>query len=214
MNTDPQHWPVQIFNWLSSQHFSQLTAAEQTTVLACMSETEYNNLHAAAKAIGQYKTPPKNHTAGSRQFLLEAFDKQHSPADKRRLYHNPGIWQAAAALLLLVCGWMCAQLIQASQFQAPAVALADTVYINQEVKGATVQLHDTIYVYKTRYMRDSAIATTQPALYNGEQQHSFFSNEADRQFLDVTRLDSIYGTPRGNSMKDDSLILRYGVSAL
>lgn len=214
MNTDPQHWPEEIFNRLATHSFGKLTASEQASVLACMSEADYNSLHHATAAFNQVRTQGLQKAPDTKHALLTAFDKKYTRNGVWVQFTNPRIWQAAAAIVLLLSGWMCAQLIQAGQLQVPTSVLADTVYIKQEIKSKAEQLHDTVYIYKTRYMPTSNQSAARAERQEQYGQHTYTFGDAGEPAFDVNNLDSILGTPRGSSMKDDSLILRYGVSTL
>ena len=208
MNKNTENMPTEIFDWLQTSDFKSLVKDQQKQVLLYFSEEEFNAMHLAADALKMVNSQNNSRGEGlSKAALLERFDKQHTKIVY--FYKQPVFyWQAAAMFLLLLSGWLFYRTYDIkTSLSDRAVASTDTIYVNRDVKSEPEIIHDTVYRYKM----------IKEARKQREELHVSNSSESTQdnhlnyiQAIDLKEIHNAANSIRRNSMKDDSLLKKYG----
>lgn len=211
MKTNPENIPAHIYDLAERFRFADLGEQDRKNVLEYVDENTYNDLHMAAVAIRQsiVKTPAPGKNQ-RRQQLLTVFDAHN---EKRPvvipLWKQPvALWKVAAVVVLLLTGWTSVFIGMKKEPEKNLVASVDTVYVTKEVPSEPVKIHDTVYVerYKKNDEKKAVphINPVSPANGTMTPVQTDFINAAG-----VESLNNRPNQPKGNSMKDDTLLKKY-----
>jgi hypothetical protein len=214
MSFSPEQIPNHIFDWLETVDFENLPAEKQEEVKAWLSADEYQEMRQTLVAIKASKVNSTNLSGNRKARLMEHFDTVH-PKRKtpvtRTLY-----WQMAAGFLLLLCGGLLFQKWQVSQEKSPVMAaIRDTVFLVKNAAPEMVRVHDTVYLSvpsaeKTASVQTVAGRKIQDSFNRNTTPSSAYAAVSDtRLVLPVETMESSRNDPKGNSMKDDSLLRKY-----
>jgi len=208
MNINFEKLPTRIFDWIETSSFEHLTHSQQKEILTYFSVEEYNEMHRTfldLKSASLTNNSEENHQRKSA--LLDHFDKYHSVKQTR----YPGtlmVWQAAAILLLMLSGGLFYRIFDLKKDSTfEQVATTDTVYVTREVAQAPEIIHDTVFRYKETK--------------SAGQKDSYSSSKISLETKDLEsigemeiqphlELENLTNAPKGNSMKDDSLLRKFG----
>ena len=210
-----EHLPSEIFDWIETKAYSKLTDEQKQLVLKHLSEADYTQLFQAAESLKTSINFESMDDTNSKNLLLSHFNKHHKTA---KLVSLPGkrlvIWQAAAAVLFLVSGWLGYQLVDfKTQTISEQVAMVDTVYVDREVKTPADVIHDTVILYK--YLnRKSAENTVNTPAKETTKPSELPLNSGEMQVMSLEELNNTANKRRHNSMKDDSLLKKFGFVAM
>lgn len=212
MNSNFENIPSIIFDWMETLSFSELSETQKKNVLTYFSEETYQELHLAGeKAKHAYHASAVSEDFPSKRVLLEHFDRHHQ-LRKPMGASSKGLlfWQAAAILLMMLSGGLFYRFIDLKKSMgSQTVAAVDTVYVTKEVTSDPLVVFDTIYLYKEQ---------TKTAVVKSTQNHniavSILNPLSDGEEQQNTSLGELNTKPRGSSMKDDSLLKKFGYVSL
>jgi hypothetical protein len=214
MSFSPEQIPNHIFDWLETVDFENLSAEKQEEVKAWLSADEYQEMRHTLVAIKASKVNSANLTGSRKARLMEHFDTVYP--NKKTAVTKIHFWQMAAGFLLLLCGGLLFQKWQVSPEKSPVMAaIRDTVYLVKNAAPEMVRVHDTVYLAvpsaeKTASVQ-TVVRTKNPNSFNrNTTPSSAYTAVADtRLVLPVESVESSRNDPKGNSMKDDSLLRKY-----
>lgn len=207
-----------VFDWIKRTAYAGLSETQKKEVTPFFSPEEYDELHLAARLIGEAtgnKTDRKQHL---KQEALAAFDRRHPQAHKPQLVRlMPAVWKAAAVFLAIGLPLSMYWLIKGSN---PALTnhlddKTDTVYIERLVTEKPVKVYDTVYIVKeeqanpVKHNRRAA----QPVKARMPETLSRVQG-GELQIQSIEKLDAIPNKLKRNSIHDDSLLNHYGFVTL
>ena len=214
MSFSPEHIPNHIFDWLETVDFENLPAEKQEEVKAWLSADEYQEMRQTLVAIKASKVNSANLTGSRKARLMEHFDTVYP--NKKTTVTKIHYWQMAAGFLLLLCGGLLFQKWQVSPEKSPVMAaIRDTVFLVKNAAPEMVRVHDTVYlsvpsVKKTASVQTVAGRKTNDSPNRNTTPSSAYAAVSDtRLVLPVESVESSRNDPKGNSMKDDSLLRKY-----
>jgi len=207
MNIDFEKTPAVLFDWVETFSFEQLNPAQQKEVLVHLSEEAYNEMHRTSIDLKSASALWNDDFSDRKELLLVHFDRHH----KQELgFKGHMIWQAAAVLLLMLSGWLFYQVFDLKKEPViKQMASIDTVYVDREVTSSPEVVHDTVYRYKKLQNNDRESAY-QIEITEKEE----IAPLNDMIAVPVLELENFNTTPKGNSMKDDSLLKKFGFVAM
>ncbi len=206
MNKPEENIPTEIFDWINNYSFHNLSAAQQSQVIIWFSPDTYNQIHLAAKQAS-YNQEWQARKAAIKDQLLYQFEAKN----KSKVWYKKTIpwWQAAAAILV-IAGIFTTQLLkQQTAVKENLLAFTDTIYLEKLVASEPIYIYDTVYQKETKNVNQSPVGQqkqTEKAMEN-------FKNTAlPNQVLvqSIHTLESTSNQIKGNSLKDDTLLLTYG----
>jgi hypothetical protein len=214
MSFSPEHIPNHIFDWLETVDFENLPAEKQEEVKTWLSADEYQEMRLTLVVIKASKVNSANLTGSRKARLMEHFDTVYP--NKKTAVTKIHYWQMAAGFLLLLCVGLLFQKWQVSPEKSPVMAaIRDTVYLVKNAAPEMVRVHDTVYLAvpsaeKTASVQ-TVVRTKNPNSFNrNTTPSSAYTAVADtRLVLPVESVESSRNDPKGNSMKDDSLLRKY-----
>ncbi len=200
MNLNIEELPDWLYNLLCHKAYEELDSSEKERVNAWMEEETYTDFR---EIIRMGRVEESND--GRKEALLAAFDARPTVLWKR---HVP-LWQAAAALVLLLCVswvflWIGKPEVREKVVYIDSIKL-DTVYIEKP--------SDTFYIEKPVNIYIPQSQSPVPLVRH---------ESPARQAAPVTgihvvrpdKADSMLNTLRGGSMQDDSLRRRFSFVTL
>jgi len=211
MKNKPENIPAGIFDWILSIPFEKLTSAQKAEVLLHLDEKMYDELHATAMGItGTVNIPVAKGKPASKNILLEKFDAHHRQKKGVVVFmRRPvALWKAAAIVVLVLSAWLYFYTPEKKENPGQLVAQVDTVYVTKEITTEPVKIHDTIYITKyasTKNKKDTAIKS-QTTVVNND---ALPVNQNNAGIIPVEALGNKQNQPRGNSMKDDTLLKKF-----
>lgn len=214
MSFSPEQIPNHIFDWLETVDFENLPAEKQEEVKAWLSADEYQEMRQTLVAIRASKVNSTNLSGNRKARLMEHFDTVY-PKQKTAV---TGIlfWQMAAGFLLLLCGGLLFQKWQVSPEKSPVMAaIRDTVFMVKNSAPEMVRVHDTVYLSvpsgEKAASAHTVARTKRPDSFNRNSTPSptYAAVSDTRLVLPVETMESSRNDPKGNSMKDDSLLRKY-----
>ncbi len=211
MNTDFEKVPAVIFDWIKTKSFEDLTHSQKKDVLTYLSEEKYKEMYLAYLRIKPVSGSGNFvQELQSKNILLKHFDKRY-PKEK-----NAGngssqktllFWQAAAVFLMLLSGALFYNFMDLKKsLSSQPVASADTVYVTKEITTGTSVVYDTIYKYIESYSNAGSTTHVEEVIFENEDLQPL----NDGGYQPSIDLDNIDIRPRGSSMKDDSLLRKFG----
>lgn len=208
MNINFEKTPNTLFDWAEKFSFEDLNDLQRKEVLLYLSEEDYTSIYEASKGL---KVILKQSAAGShpekKKKLLSHFDAIHTRKKQIRI-KTVAAWQAAAIVLMVLSGWLFYKVFDLQRADTTfQVASADTVYVTKEISAQPEYIHDTIYLYK-----ESSSSSKENSLVNPAASSDCDKTKSFPQPL--REHNGSASTPRGNSMKDDSLLKKFGFVAM
>ena len=212
MNRNLEQVPAIIFDWLESQDFLKLNTSQQDEVLKYFSRDEYEEMRKSFLDIKLAFIPNNAVIDSNRQHvLLTHFDKHNA---YKKVLTPLFIWRAAALLLLLLSGGLFYKLLtMKNAIVNTQVVLADTVYVNKEIKSAPEIIHDTLYITKRMFSKKR---NTRKLNYFGANNNLLNKpiTVTDITTMGLKDLNNRANRIRSTSMKDDSLFKKHGFVSL
>lgn len=210
MKNNFENIPSGIFDWIMMYAFDELTATQQAEVLQYLDRETYNDMYATVTGMAGLKNiPAANGKMHKKQVLLESYDTHHQ--SKKGfvwfMHTSVALWKAAAIVVLLLSGWVYFYMAGKKENPDQLVAKVDTVYVTKEIPVEPVKVHDTIYItkYATKNKKDTAFKIQVPVMHNG----TLPVNETTPGIVPVETLENRTNQPKGNSMKDDTLLKKF-----
>lgn len=214
MKTNQQETPEIIFDWINTSPFDGLETHQQKQVLEYFTADEYNEMHEAAVLMAPAVKPVEPaRKAEIKKNLLEKFDAKHHKPVIVALWKKPvALWKAAAILVIALTGWTFIYSSGKKHVQPDSLmARVDTVYVTKEVKTEPTKVHDTIYVVREgKQQKKNIEIVAQPVGITITPEPGIGQTGT----VTITSLENIPNIPRGNSMKDDTLLKKYGFVTL
>ena len=214
MSFSPEQIPNHIFDWLETVDFENLPAEKQEEVKAWLSADEYQEMRQTLVAIKASKVNSTNLSGNRKARLMEHFDTVY-PKQKTEVT-KIHYWQMAAGFLLLLCGGLLFQKWQVSPEKSPVMAaIRDTVFLVKNSAPEMVRVHDTVYLSVPSGEKTATVQTVAGRkTYNSPiristRSNSYAAVSDNRLVLPVETMESSRNDPKGNSMKDDSLLRKY-----
>jgi hypothetical protein len=212
MEVNPENIPAHVFDWIGTFAFNELNTQQKEEAGAYLTEQQYNALHAAARGVKVVATESFRAGAGRKASLLDRFDEHHASVNPlRRVMLRPvALWKVAS--LFILGGISGAFLLQAKPPVTDGVGTTrhDTVYVNREVLSPSEKIHDTVYILGQQVpARDVSV---RPPTASAPKGATFDTDIQDPGSINVITLrdyERKQNGPRGNSMKDDSLLRSY-----
>lgn len=210
MRTNPENIPAIIYEWLKAASFAELEKAQQEEVVRHMNADEFDELHFThVSLVKTASSTPSANREKIKMLLLEHFDHKQTRQHKLLFLNKPvALWKAAAAVLLLLTGWLLFYLAGKKENSPQLAARTDTVYVIKKIPAEPVKIYDTVYV--TKYVQSSKKEDRykEDASPNGSM--NVHDNYEPMHIVSVRELDNASNQPKGNSIKDDTLIKKFG----
>ncbi|PBQ34160.1 hypothetical protein CNR22_21100 [Sphingobacteriaceae bacterium] len=210
MNINFEKTPNTVFDWAEKLSYTELSNLQKKQVLLYMSEEDYTGIYETSKGVKiLLKRAPEVANTGRKNALLNHFDVNYSRKKQAR-FKTIIAWQAAAVILMLISGWLFYRVFDLQKADSVLqVASTDTVYVTKEISAEPEHIHDTVYLYKesakSAFKENSVIDSSQSAI----------SGKLNTlESLPVVEQKNVSGLPKGNSMKDDSLLKKFGFVAM
>ncbi len=196
--------PNHIFEQIEKQNFDRLTNEEKREVLVYFSQEEYNELRQASLDIKSAGIP-RPEMEQLKKAALAFYDSRHS----QKIKPAPLLlWQAAAVVLLLLCGWLFYMWSKTGiQKTSLPVAVHDTIYVQQPQLINTV--HDTLTVIRTSKLNTSDMQVPQ-----ADAKPVSAPANGSVEILTLEEHRKISASAPGNCMKNDSLLRKFGFVSL
>lgn len=210
MNIDFEKLPAVLFDWIEKFSFKQLSASQQKEVLFYFSEEEYNEVHQTFLNIKSASENNQEKNTERKSALLDHFDKHHGKI-RNSTFSNVMAWQAAAILLLMLSGWLFYQVFDLKKNPyVEQIAAVDTVYVTKEIASQSEIIHDTVYRIK------EVVKNRESYFYPKEQvlQAEEAELPGESETFPMLDLENLNSAQKGNSMKDDSLLRKFGFVAM
>lgn len=206
MNIDFEKMPAVVFDWLEKFSFEELNHFQQKEVLAYFSAEEYDEIYATVKDLRSTTRPEVETRSSRKETILGHFDQHQSLKKGRGETRRVLVWQAAAVFLMMLSGWLFYQVFDLNKDPGmQQVAVKDTVYVEKEIRAEAEIIHDTVYRYKERQSTSSAVQEESDEI---ERENPETIGELD--ITPLIELENIGNNAKGNSMKDDSLLRKFG----
>jgi len=214
MNSNPENIPNQIFDWINSLSFQDLTEEKQRLVLLHFTEDEYSDMHLVASGIRSSISTQK---LDRKELLMIHFDCVQKSRQKFSL--SPYGWKIAAGLLLLLCsGLLYNQFNLNPEKPIEASVIRDTILLMKNVASDPIRITDTIFIVKNSKPKSSKSTnpkSLQLAINSKHDPEFEFSITRVRQLgVKLETLNRLSNKPKGNTMKDDSLLRKYSFVTL
>lgn len=210
MKNSAEQIPAFIFDWLEQHSFEALTPGQQKEVLLYLTADAYRELHLAARSVKSAgiatQAPGK---ANRKQMLLDRFDSIH--ARPRPFVKRVGallLWKAAAVFFFFVSGGIGFYALR-HQGSPMVSVIRDTVYVNEAKASAPLKVYDTVYVYNQETGEQQKGAASPPLQVSRSRHYTSLPASDDIHVLSIEEMESLPNTPRGNSLKDDSIARKY-----
>lgn len=219
-------FPERVWECLNEMPFDTLEENDRILVLSCMSKEEYDKMHVSiqlARTLSLQEREGRKRPVGRKAELTHVFDAHHAvprfskdaPGKSRELY----FWRVAAALLLLLCGYLCYERQDTSKTPTVLSAVSDTVIRIRE-KVVTRVIHDTFLMAvssgvhtadKKAFRKAVSASSLRPRTAVRRERTVVLS---DVYIVTPTSLDNRVNGIRGNRRKDDSLAERFATVSL
>jgi len=214
MEDHAEHIPAIVFDWLEKYDFHRLNASQQLEALRYFTEEEYRQMHLAVSRVKSMNNPALADREHIKQTLLGRFDsKYHAQRPAVHLLSTPvALWKAAAACVVIgfaLLGYH----ISNKEVHTLTETVADTIYVTREVIAAPQRVYDTVYIDRPVESHQARAA----APHSNNPSHGGMPaapTAGDISVLHIGELENTSNTPRGNSMKDDTLHRKYGFVTL
>ncbi len=207
MNTDKQHIPNGVFDFVEQYTFAQLTKVQQQEVLQWFDEATYELMHEAALQVKQVIP-----TVSPKELLLSRFDQKYKNNFASVISMPIALWKAA--IFFIVTGFLALgynHFYPVTDISNRVAALTDTVFIaNQmlETEGMKNKIHDTVYINgaaKNETPYPSHMLSTKP-VRNSWGKRVKAPQFSDLNIVTIDEWGSTANKPKGNTIEKDSLI--------
>lgn len=208
--------PTHIYDWIEHISYEGLTAEQKQEVLQHLDKDEYTQLHLAAVETKQFfATKAEVNTTDIFAALTHKFDEKYEKKSTPILLPLR-LWQAAAAVLLLVVGYLGFLLVKNPSINngTQTVVQRDTVYIENQLPAKEIRIYDTVFIklpsaggvkQANTAMADS-FATTDFGTYTGA-----FDGLGT---LSITDKDAPQNAIKNQSIEGDTFIREFGFVTL
>lgn len=220
MNHAPEHAPAEVFDWLETHRFQDLTTDQQKVVLTFFSEDEYLEFSQVVRAL---KDGSATANAQSRirikQELLNRFDALHPPTDARTLEKAAIWWRAAAVGLLLISSVLTLLLARRSTSDPTSMLTkTDTLYLVKRVASAPEKVYDTVWIQAANPQKsnpkrnpDTLLAISDSPTFQPGPPWKMLE---ETPVVSLKNMGSQANRPKHNSMHDDTLLRRFSFVTL
>lgn len=204
-----EHIPNHLFDLLNQKDFHELTAEEQTSVLAYMDEHTYASMRKASVFSRQFFEEEESVTVHPKQLqqLLKKVEAKQL-AEPTIVWNKPvALWKVAAMFFLLGGGWLIFILANKNQVVRTAyITQLDTVFVEKEMPAE--KIHDTVYIeYERKQQRQQHRHEELPTEHSSlPVQEVNIPAMSDVNIVRIKEKDEPVNNSKGNSIKDDSLI--------
>lgn len=208
MNINFEKTPNSIFDWSEKFSFAELSDLQKKEVLLYLSEEDYTGMYETSKGLKVLLKQSSHATIyTNKNKLLDHFDATHKNR-KHLKFKIVMAWQAAALVLMVLSGWLFYRVFDLQKADTTLqVASKDTIYVTKEISAQPEYIHDTVYLYKESGRSSKDNSTENPTLSSdSDKTKSFPQSPRER--------NGSASVPRGNSMKDDSLLKKFGFVAM
>lgn len=208
MKNNPEEIPANIFDWLHLLTFEELDYSQKEEVLAHFTAEEYNQFHATFLSMkDSVEKETSSRKKKLRDDLLLHFDEINAVNEndeKQTSFFSKKIdlWKAAAVFFLFCFSFVLAFFLKSNKtIETGLLSNKDTVFVTKNVIGPTLQIHDTVYIYKTSEEKNK---TTQ------EERVSFASDEFNiyddsLNTISIEDFENSSNEHKGNSLRKDTL---------
>lgn len=221
MNTNPEHFPKELFDWIETFPFEALSLEQQIIVQQYISEEEYNDMHLASNEITNsiQHTVRKENIKGQ---LLQHFD-QHYPNQKVSFSVSKSYaWKVASVVLF--CSTILLSYLQLNKKvleQTQIVVKRDTVYLEKELKQIAPLDQSPMQPEPIASKKVQIVKHVQPKNNNKPQFQSkqnlkiesespqSYPLQQDFHVVSLAESQRKSNSTKRNSMKDDSLERNY-----
>ena len=221
MNTNPEHFPKELFDWIETFHFDALSLEQQIIVLQCISEEEYNDMHLASNEITNsiQHNVRKDNIKGQ---LLQHFD-QHYPNQKVSFSVSKSyVWKVASVVLF--CSTILLSYLQLNKKvieQTQIVVKRDTVYLEKELKqisplDQSSMQPEPIASKKVQIVKHVQLKNNIKPQFQSKPNHEIVTEKSqsyqlqqDFHIVSIEESQRKSNSTKRNSMKDDSLERNY-----
>lgn len=206
--------PSHILEHIGSKSFAQLSSAEQQEVLQYLTREEYDAFHEAASLAHDWEREAPQPDPAIGQHLQQQFEKRYNKERPSVMLYPVQLWKVAAVFLLMAGAgtWL---LLQAKGKQEVTyITLKDTVYVPSFASGdQALKIYDTVYIKEQdrtvkKEVRHRAGIVTAPESH--EETTAYVPAAIPGlHMLTIREKDALSNRPKGNSIKDDSLLQHY-----
>jgi hypothetical protein len=214
-----EHIPSYIFDWIESKHFDSLTESQRHEVTAWMTKEEYNELHRAAAGVKELKEEQPQPAIATREALLTAFDKRYIQPERQAksiFFYSVPLWKVAAVFLLFGGGALWIILETRFHNAVSYITIKDTVYVpSYTANDETIKVKDTVYLPGDGSGKRTAKKTVvrhRVTVVSEEKLESTTSKVASLPGTNSSFIkdkDALSNKPKGNSLKDDTLLQKF-----
>jgi hypothetical protein len=205
MQNEFENIPGHIFDWLQKKPFDGLETKDRQEVLAFFSAEEYRAMYDAVRLLGT-SAPSRR-----KEDMMARFDTAHPRGRLVTLRTQPKLWLKAAAILvpfLALAGYALLMDVPENKLMS-ALVVHDTIFVKGETITDTVVQHDTVYLKARKNAgRAAGAAAVHSPVFTG----SGALGAVD--VLPIDQLDAASNAVKGNSLKEDSLWLRFEAASL
>ena len=208
MKNNIESMPNEVFSWVQSTSFNELNTHQQEIVLAYLDKQEYEDMHHAAKTLhtAANKVLPKG-TEKIKSELLTAFNQHHNKGTNAvlALVNKPVALGKVAAVVVLMMSAIVYQYINNTKGDTIYAehTKTDTLLVETEVPVTHI-IHDTLRVMEKQAKSASVIKT----------HTSYKPTVTDIHIAGTDELDRPYNQPKHNSLKNDTLVTKFGFVSL
>jgi hypothetical protein len=208
MKNNFERMPAIIFDWIEELSFEELNNSQKKEVSTYFSEQEYDEMHLTSLNIKLVSHLPLANEKQIKRRLTDHFNKFHSSKTGKNSFSGGlFVWRAAALFLMTLSIWLFYKVFDLKKdLHAQEMAVTDTVYVAKEVASRPQLIHDTVYLVKED--RPDSFKTDHSTVMGYNAETILPPNETDN--LQAVELENITTMPRGTSMKDDSLLRKFG----
>jgi hypothetical protein len=198
-----ENMPDEVFDWIKTHAFERLSSAQQQTVLAYITRTDYNDMHVAYTSIIKINNNKNSRKELIKESLLEQFEIKHQPTKLKNVSRNNVFWKVAAVFLAIGFPLTTYYLMKSQQhgLSSQFSNRIDTVYLDNNVKTESVKVYDTIYI-----TRETPLHKAQNEQAVTPHPDAHLPVDAQINLLHVNDIDADINRTKRNSIKDDNLI--------
>ena len=213
MKNSNEEIPQFILDIIGKKNFESLNQEEQNKVLQFFSKEEYNLINRSLSVINKQVISKNENRETIRQNLIDKFEQKHEK--KANFFVLLGMaWKAAAILVLIGTGWFSHYLLNPKQeLTASQIKEIDTVYLTQQIEMPPIRTVDTIFIERENQDNNGSTKSSISMATNTEI-NGAGNGYNDTKVISIKEENNKANRTKGNSIKDDSLRMKYNTVSL
>lgn len=210
MEINDERLSEQVLNWIFERDLEDLRPEELSIVDAEIGREEYITLREVQQKLiskpSGFVSPNKDRIKAS---LINSFDHKHSETNVIPLFSRKvEFWKvAAAAIVLLGVGVGSFEMIGKKNTLDPTqVAETDTVFIERQIPGEKIVLHDTVFIQSDQKVSPKINRPIIRSIQKQGEPRRYRQVDIDPGLIQsVSEIRNTPNSIKGNTLKDDSL---------